>query len=293
MDYLSVSNNIYIKMTNGRFGAYDYNNKHLTSLNFEVGDEIYFEMLNEEVMHKDEIINLFSEILYFIGHKKKNVVFNSKTRFNNKNIGFINNKKNVSFFEEERKFNFDSINDLYKYPYLVPWNLVPREYDVVDLVEKYSEHTDSLLEIGSGYGKNLKLLEEKGYNNCIGIEYSINATNIANKIVNNCFLDDITDCHLSDNSVDRIIDIGCLHCVDEELRENAISEVSRILKKNGIIIGRYFLPKNEEWLKVYPVNVSKFGATISEIRNMFKNHIKLLEIYEDNECVYYVGRNEK
>lgn len=244
-------------------------------------------------MHKDEIINLFSEILYFIGHKKKNVVFNSKTRFNNKNIGFINNKKNVSFFEEERKFKFDSINDLYKYPYLVPWNLVPREYDVVDLVEKYSEHTDSLLEIGSGYGKNLKLLEEKGYNNCIGIEYSINATNIANKIVNNCFLDDITDCHLSDNSVDRIIDIGCLHCVDEELRENAISEVSRILKKNGIIIGRYFLPKNEEWLKVYPVNVSKFGATISEIRNMFKNHIKLLEIYEDNECVYYVGRNEK
>lgn len=293
MDYLSVSSNIYIKMTNGKFEAYDYNNNFLTSLSFKVSDEIFFKMSNEDIIYKDEIINLFSEILYFIGHKKKNVVFMSETIFNNLNIGFINNTKDVSFFEKERELKFDNINDLYKYPHLVPWNLVPREYDVVDLVEKYSKHTDSLLEIGSGYGKNLKLLEEKGYKDCIGIEYSINAINIANNIVNNCILDDITNCHLSDNAVDRIIDIGCLHCVDEKLKEKAISEVSRILKKNGIIIGRYFLPKSHEWLKLYPVNVSKFGATISEIENMFKNHISLLEIYEENECIYYVGRNEK
>ena len=196
-------------------------------------------------------------------------------------------------FEIERKDKFNCINDLYSKPYLVPWNLVEREWDVINIVKQNVNKESAILEIGSGYGKNLMLLDNIGYKNVTGIEYSKNACNIANNFKYNKIHNkygSILKSPFKDNQFDAIIDIGCLHCIDSNNKKEAIEEIKRILKKNGVLISRYFLPKDESWISKYPVKIKKFGNTREEIENYLNQYFNIEKIFEENQCVYIVGR---
>jgi len=292
MDYLVLGKNIYIKNHNNRFFCYDYSKKILGEFIIAIKDNaIEFDFNNDNL----EAINLMSEILYFMGNKKKNIIFINNNldlnsiKFRQKNNIYI---KEISEFELEREKKFNTIDELYKYPHLVPWNLVKREEDIAVIINKYVSKDKKILEIGSGYGKNLDLIKNTyGYKNIVGIEYSKNAYELSKKIVSNNILGDITKTNFEDQAFDVIVDIGCLHCVSTENKRSAINEVLRIMKQNGIIISRYFLNKDDEWIKKYPIKINKFGNTYEEIIEMFSD-FELIESYVENECVYIVGRKK-
>lgn len=293
MDYLVLGKKIYIKNENERFFCYDYFGNILGEFKIVIeSDVINFEFDSDNL----EAINLMSEILYFMGDKKKNIIYVNKNNLDLSCIQFKQEhnkyiKKTVDF-EFERKNKFNSIDELYDYPHLVPWNLVKREIDVALIVDKYISKNKKILEIGSGYGKNLDLLKNTyGYKNIVGIEYSNNAYELSKNIVDNNFLGDITNTKYKDETFDAIIDIGCLHCVSTDKQQTAVKEVLRIMKKNGIIISRYFLTKDEDWIKKYPVKIDKFGNTYEEIVQMFSD-FDIIDSYIENECVYIVGRKK-
>ena len=288
MDYLVFGKNLYIKNDKNKFYAYNYNNELVNEFRFhETSKKIFL----SSSLNDSESIILMSEILYFKGGKNKNVIFRGKKAFDLSKEGFrmINGEyvKDIYCFEKERKTKFKTIDELYMYPQLVPWNLVEREHDVINLVKKYVHKNSNVLEIGSGYGKNLLLLKEIGYENSIGIEYSKNACDLSKKMMTDNYYGDITSTNFSNEQFDAVIDIGCLHCIGS--RNRALKEVSRILKSNGLIISRYFLPKDKKWLDRFPLEVSSFGADYEELLSSFSDY-NILESYIENECIYIVGR---
>lgn len=293
MDYLVFGENVYIKSNNNKFFSFDYNDNYIAEFSIdEKKDSIIAKSNTTDI----ESINLIAEILYFYGNKEKNVIYQSNDNDDLDLKGFEKNKniyiKKVKEFEKERAKKFNSIDELYKYPYLVPWNLVERERDVLALVEKYVDKSKNILEIGSGYGKNLLLLKEHGYDNVQGIENSRNAYEISKQKIDNNTLGDITKTNYNDSKFDAIIDIGCLHCIDHKYQEKAVKEVLRILKKDGLLISRYFLPKDKKWLDRYPVKVTSFGSNYEELVKLFKN-FNIIESCIENECVYIVGRKNE
>lgn len=307
-DYFSMDKDIYIvndQNNESIFIVKDYNHIEIGKFYIENSDKknitFYYETTNLQDIKMYQAINLFSEILYFKGKKEKNVIcIGELLEENAKKIGFIKNKdyyiKSIYKFEKERKKKFDSIDDLYSKPYLVPWNLVEREWDVINIVKEKVDKESTILEIGSGYGKNLMLLDSIGYVNATGIEYSKNACNIANNFEYNQIHNkygSILSSSFKDNQFDSIIDIGCLHCIDSNNKKDAIEEIKRILKKNGILISRYFLPKDEAWISRYPVKINKFGNTKEELENYLKEYFNIEKIYEENQCVYIIGRVKK
>ena len=153
----------------------------------------------------------------------------------------------------------------------------------------------NILEIGSGFGKNLWYIKEAGYKNIMGIEYIKSAykksLNIPN-ITNNVMYGDITCTEFKDKSFDVIIDIGCMHCMPINERGKGIKEITRIAKKNSILISRCFKPKNAEWLNEYPVKVDHFGLEKEKFVELFNSNFKEIEILESDElqCNYFIGR---
>jgi len=285
MDYFVLSDNLYIKNDGEKFNYYNYKRKKLGYCTIVDKSKLIFSYSTLNL----EAINLMSEILFFLGNKEKDVICLGND--NLISIGFINNIKSVESFKNEREQKYETINELYKKPYLVPWNLVEREHDITDLVKKYLETTSSILEIGSGYGKNLVLLDELKYKNVLGIEYSENALAISKKVVSNNILGDINNTDYSNEQFDGIIDIGCLHCVNKQNKGTAVKEILRILKSNGLIISRYFLTKNQKWVNNYPIKVDGFGNEYDEIIDMFKD-FNIIHSSISNGCVYIVGRKK-
>lgn len=290
MDYFVFGKKVYIKSNNNGFIAYDYNNNIVNTFSFDIKDNCILFYSSET--DYDSIV-LMSEILYFMGNKQKYVVYKNNKMINVDYFTKVEDSyiKTLDSFEKERQKKFDSINELYGYPELVPWNLVEREHDVLELVEKYIPTNANILEIGSGYGKNLLLLSESGYKFVSGIEFSQNAVEISKRLLNNNLLGDVTNTNFADEEYDAIIDIGCLHCVKTEDKINALNEVSRILKRGGLIISRYFLPKNADWLHKFPLNVKSFGSEYDELIDFFKC-FDIIESFVFNECAYIVGRKK-
>ena len=258
-DYFTIGKKIYLTSRDGKsFFAYCISSGNIVS-DFYISSDEEKEITADSTWYGSDIgiyvesVNLFSEVVYFLGAKKKDCIVNLiipldallKEGFSLANGRNNSYRKCVSVFEAERNVKKDTIDELYCSPHLVPWNLVPREHDVIKYVDKHISKDAHILEIGSGLGKNLLLLQSLGYTNCKGLEYSQNAVSIArcfSALSTCCAHGDITNACYSSESVDAILDIGCIHCIPSELRRVALSEVVRILKARGIFISRCFLP---------------------------------------------------
>ena len=119
----------------------------------------------------------------------------------------------------------------------------------IEEFSKYVEKSDIILDVGCGYGRTLNELYSNGYKNLIGIDFSKGmierAKNINSdidfRVMNNSKID------LPDNSVDSIILLAVLTCiVEDKEQENLISEIHRVLKKDGVIYINDFLLNNDE-----------------------------------------------
>lgn len=277
----------------GKFSAYEYQTRELIAsfclLDVTSANVICNMSKKSDSIFEQEAVLLMSEVLYFIGEKSRNVVF-------------ISDKNNTpdkvitcSEFERERTKKVKTIDELYYYPHLVPWNLVECEYDVLSLIEKYIQTNEKILEIGSGFGKNLWALKDMGYDNTFGIESSARAVELSHcihEIKDKILCASATRLPFENNSIDCILDIGCLHCMGKAERELAIKESYRCLKRGGYIISRAFKRKDSEWIKKYPINVNCFGYEKIEYEQTFANYFQIIQFFEENHngCFYYVGR---
>lgn len=206
--------------------------------------------------------------------------------------GWVKHKSENFFFRRKNntdKKKYKKLVDVYRNPYDVPWNFMPIEIDFiksVTLPEFKKKKNGKMLDLGSGYGKNILALEQEGFN-VEGLEISKYATERHLSFLGgNLNISSIEKNNLSDETYDLVLDVGCLHSVDKNKIGIAIKELHRILKKEGVIISRIFKKRNNEWLNKMPFECSEFGLTKVEINNLFKCLFLVEFVYSHDD--YYI-----
>ena len=102
-----------------------------------------------------------------------------------------------------------------------------------------------LLEIGCGPGANIWYMAREGFN-VTGIDGSRTAINLAmerlqkEKLHANLVVGDIVKLPLDDNSFDGIVDNECLYANNEKNTLLILSEINRVLKRDGLFYSRTF-----------------------------------------------------
>lgn len=110
--------------------------------------------------------------------------------------------------------------------------------------QKYKVDGKNILDLGSGTGRNANYLAEEG-NSVIGIEVSKTALNIAKEravdmgLKLDYRLGDIGEHYdIPDESIDVVLDVTSSNALDEKGRTVYLSEVSRVMKKDGYFFVR-------------------------------------------------------
>lgn len=122
------------------------------------------------------------------------------------------------------------------------WNLYPYPevlYTLKILRQENKNLGDRILEIGSGVGNNLIPIAKLGMD-CYGIDISktavegaqIRAQHEGLKI--NFSLGDVQKLNFGDNSFDYVLDRSVLTCTPEEVLQNSVLEIYRVLKPGGV-----------------------------------------------------------
>ena len=133
----------------------------------------------------------------------------------------------------------------------------------IEEFSKYVEKSDIILDVGCGYGRTLSELYSNGYKNLIGIDFSKGMIERANSLNSNIDFRVMNDSKidLTDNSVDSVILLAVLTCVvQDKEQEKLISEIYRVLKKDGIVyINDFLLNSDERNLKRYNEFKNKYN----------------------------------
>lgn len=166
--------------------------------------------------------------------------------------------------------------------------------EVASFVYRYSKGNRDIeiLEVGSGDGNNLWYLRKEGLNIC-GIEISQDRINNARIRLSEDNLEveikqgSFTEIEYEDNMFDLVIDRGAITCVSYEEAKKAISEIHRVLKKDGYF---YFNPYSEQ-----DSNLLKGSFTEDGRVKLFKNGLDkyaginfysvkdIINIFDDND----------
>lgn len=129
--------------------------------------------------------------------------------------------------------------------------------------EKYISKDMNILDVGCGYGRTLNKLYNNGYNNLTGVDYSQGMINRGLKLYP--YLDLIKNngdnIPFPDGEFDSALLISVLTSnVENEIQENLISEISRVLKNNGILyMADFLLNQDERNIKRYQEYENKYG----------------------------------
>lgn len=129
--------------------------------------------------------------------------------------------------------------------------------------EKYVSQDMKILDVGCGYGRTLNELYENGFKNLKGIDFSQAMIDRGLKLHPHLNISKHNGEKLpfSDNEFDAVLLIAVLTCTsDQNLQENLISEISRVLKKSGILyINDYSLNDDQRNLDRYEKYENKYG----------------------------------
>lgn len=192
------------------------------------------------------------------------------------------------------------------------WTKVPYD-DVVRLfknsaVKEYNKtHTEKqkLLELGFGSGINLLHGAIQGYD-VYGIDISEDAINYAKNLFqkNNMhasFYNASTDnMPFEDNFFDVIMESGLLVCLDKNQYLNTISEIQRILKKDGLCYVSCYgesdmrilnaCPKiNDDFMVKYNYKNSELYInkySVNDVLNIFKKDFELVDLEKNIRIKY-------
>ena len=137
------------------------------------------------------------------------------------------------------------------------------------------------LDIGTGPGTQATELAQRGFS-VTGSDIASSAISTAQKTSSQVdfVTDDILESKFEDNTFDYILDRGCFHTFKLIQRSKYLNQVSRILKKNGILYLKC-MSKEETDL---PEDQEPYKFSIEDIHHYFENHF---EIIKSKKTVYY------
>ncbi|OPJ64613.1 class I SAM-dependent methyltransferase [Clostridium oryzae] len=133
-----------------------------------------------------------------------------------------------------------------------------------DEFSKYVCKSNTILDVGCGYGRTLNELYQLGYHNLIGIDFSDGMIEQGRKQFPylNLRVKKEARIDLPDNSIDAVILFAVLTCIyDNNEHQFLIHEIKRILKPNGILyVNDFLLNSDERNIKRYQKFQEKYGT---------------------------------
>lgn len=130
--------------------------------------------------------------------------------------------------------------------------------------EKYVSPEKSILDVGCGYGRTLSELYDQGFKNLTGVDFSQGMINRGLKLNPqiNLLKNDGDKLPFSDDKFDAVLLIAVLTCTaNPQKQENIISEISRVLKKDGILyINDYLINDDQRNVERYQKYQEKYGT---------------------------------
>jgi len=157
-------------------------------------------------------------------------------------------------------------------------------------IDKSDIHNTKIVELGCGTGVYIKQWKELGVENLIGIDISSEATNNLMKehpkykFYDEDLSSDQIPVICGDKSADVVTAIGVLvHIVDDDEFRKSISNISKIVKNDGIVIITEYLCRNEAQDKKY-MKIRSFSWYKEELLKAG------LEMVWQNPLYYFMGR---
>ncbi len=98
-----------------------------------------------------------------------------------------------------------------------------------------------ILDLGCGLGNNIKYLLNNNYHNIVALDYSKTSIDFINnkyKNVNNILFDITNPLPFKNNEFDLVVADLSLHYFNDETTKKIINEIKRILKDDGLLLGR-------------------------------------------------------
>jgi len=175
------------------------------------------------------------------------------------------------------------------------WNKVAEEKEFptpfkMEEFKKYVSKEMKILDLGCGYGRTLNELYNQGFKNLTGIDYSQGMINRGLRLYPhlNLIKNDGNTIPFPDNEFDAVILLAVLtSSYNDKEQENLISEISRVLKEDGILyVNDYLLNQDERNLKRYKKYENKYGTYgVFELPEgaVFRHHTKehILKLTKD------------
>ena len=160
---------------------------------------------------------------------------------------------------------------------------------VLDIVEKYDLRFNSVLDVGCGTGKLLKLISsDRHISQLYGIDPSENMIKIARKKnINRCqfYIEPIERISLPDNAIDCVVSTTAFSHFSNA--ESAMNQIHRVLKKTGFcIIIEHKKPKLyiEKILK--KIRIWSNFLSHAEIKKVFTHaSFKILKLSETKKYI--------
>lgn len=191
----------------------------------------------------------------------------------------------MNTLQEQEKY-WDAVAEKKKFP--TPFQL--KEFG------KYVSSDKKILDVGCGYGRTLNELHANGFKNLIGIDFSQGMIDRGLKLhpYLNLSKNDGDKLPFSDNEFDAVLLIAVLTCTaDPDIQKNMISEISRVLKDDGILyINDYSLNDDQRNLDRYDKYKDKHGIYgVFELPEgaVLRHHSKeyILELTRDFEDLIF------
>lgn len=154
-------------------------------------------------------------------------------------------------------------------------------------------YSSQVLDFGCGYGRITNELYNLGYENIIGVDSSFEMISRGKNEFPYLDLSHSKESRLpfSDASFDAIITCAVFTCIpDEKIRSNVVSELSRVLKPNGVIYLAEFC-SDENLIFTAGVGVPMWHGTQTEIENIVNGFELEKSIVISNQTM--TGHNSK
>ena len=181
--------------------------------------------------------------------------------------------------------------EVYQDPFIVPWNFVPRERDLLELALRETPAVARWLDFGCGYGRNALALEEHGQE-VFGCDLAPPAVNRCNQLSSRpgrFAVADGTALPFASASLDRVLDVGCLHCLPPAVLAGAVREIARVLAPGGRLYSRMFKPRSAAWMAAQPFTAERIGLDPDEMIAALGPWLRVERISESEDVLCVRG----
>ena len=181
--------------------------------------------------------------------------------------------------EWEKIYSQPGYRNKNKYPFDIIISVVNSRFDISKSTEKIK-----ILELGSGWGNNLKFFRDIGAN-YLGIEQSITAVEHCNDIGLKAKHDNFVSFDYPINFYDLIIDRQSLQHNNLESINSVVKSVHSSLKKNGLFFSQFVISDNYKVQTTY-LQPEEYESILSNFSSVSINIHSMKEFNSDNSASY-------